>query len=124
MPDGPLTSELQKIVPGDTVLMRQKSTGTLVLDALTPAKRLFMISTGTGIAPFASLIRDPETYEKFEQIVLTHTCRDHAELAYGVELFAQARRRPADRRADGRPPHALFARRRARSRRAWAASRG
>ena len=88
--DGPLTSELQKIVPGDIVLMRQKSTGTLVLDALTPAKRLFMISTGTGIAPFASLIRDPETYEKFEQIVLTHTCRDHAELAYGEELFAQA----------------------------------
>ena len=88
--DGPLTSELQKIVPGDTVLMRQKSTGTLVLDALTPAKRLFMISTGTGIAPFASLIRDPETYEKFEQIVLTHTSRDHAELAYGEELFAQA----------------------------------
>ena len=102
VPDGPLTSELQKIVPGDTVLMRQKSTGTLVLDALTPAKRLFMISTGTGIAPFASLIRDPETYEKFEQIVLTHTCRDHAELAYGVELFAQAGERPADRRA-GRP---------------------
>ena len=88
--DGPLTSELQKIAPGDVVLMRQKSTGTLVLDALTPAKRLFMISTGTGIAPFASLIRDPETYEKFEQIVLTHTCRDHAELAYGEELFAQA----------------------------------
>jgi ferredoxin--NADP+ reductase len=88
--DGPLTSQLQKIVPGDTVLMRQKSTGTLVLDALTPAKRLFMISTGTGIAPFASLVRDPETYEKFEQIVLTHTCRDHVELAYGEELFAQA----------------------------------
>ena len=92
--DGPLTSELQKIVPGDTVLMRQKSTGTLVLDALTPAKRLFMISTGTGIAPFASLVRDPETYEKFEQIVLTHTCRDHAELAYGEELFAQAANDP------------------------------
>ena len=74
-------------MPGDTVLMRQKSTGTLVLDALTPAKRLFMISTGTGIAPFASLVRDPETYEKFEQVILTHTCRDHAELAYGEELF-------------------------------------
>ena len=59
VPDGPLTSELQKIVPGDTVLMRQKSTGTLVIDALTPAKRLFMISTGTGIAPFASL--DPRS---------------------------------------------------------------
>ena len=86
VPDGPLTSELQKIAPGDTVLMRQKSTGTLVNDALTPGKRLFMISTGTGIAPFASLVRDPETFEKFEQIVITHTCRDHAELAYGVEL--------------------------------------
>ena len=81
VPDGPLTSQLQKIVPGDTVLMRQKATGTLVADALTPAKRLFMISTGTGIAPFASLIRDPEIYEKFNRIILTHTCRDHAELA-------------------------------------------
>jgi ferredoxin/flavodoxin---NADP+ reductase len=87
VPEGPLTSELQKIVPGDTVLLRQKSTGTLVTDALTPAKRLFMISTGTGIAPFASLIRDPDTYEKFDEIIVTHTCRDHAELAYGVELF-------------------------------------
>lgn len=86
VPDGPLTSHLQKIVPGDIVLMRPKSTGTLVLDALTPGKRLFMISTGTGIAPFASLIRDPETYEKFEQVVLTHTCRDRDELTYGVEL--------------------------------------
>ena len=84
VPDGPLTSELQKIVPGDTVLLRQKSTGTLVIDALTPARRLFMISTGTGIAPFASLIRDPDTFEKFDEIVLTHTCRDHAELAYGA----------------------------------------
>lgn len=88
VPDGPLTSELQKIQVGDTVLMRQKSTGTLVLDALTPAKRLFMISTGTGIAPFASLLRDPDTYEKFEQVVLTHTCRDRAELVYGQELVA------------------------------------
>jgi ferredoxin--NADP+ reductase len=86
VPDGPLTSHLQQIQPGDTVLMRQKATGTLILDALTPAKRLFMISTGTGIAPFASLVRDPETYEKFEEVILTHTCRDHAELAYGIEL--------------------------------------
>lgn len=88
VPDGPLTSELQKIQVGDTVIMRQKSTGTLVLDALTPAKRLFMISTGTGIAPFASLLRDPDTYEKFEQVILTHTCRDTAELTYGQELVA------------------------------------
>ncbi|MEQ1941122.1 ferredoxin--NADP reductase [Mesorhizobium sp. VNQ89] len=87
VPEGPLTSHLQKVQPGDTVLLRQKTTGTLVVDALTPAKRLFMISTGTGIAPFASLVRDPDTYEKFDQIILTHTCRDHAELAYGVELF-------------------------------------
>jgi ferredoxin--NADP+ reductase len=86
VPEGPLTSHLQKIQPGDTILMRQKSTGTLVTDALTPAKRLFMISTGTGIAPFASLVRDPDTYEKFDEIIITHTCRDHAELAYGVEL--------------------------------------
>src|SRR5215510_1027204 len=78
VPDGPLTSHLQKIRPGDTVLMRQKATGTLVLDALTPAKRLFMISTGTGVAPFASLLRDPDTYEKFDRAILTHTCRDNA----------------------------------------------
>ncbi len=90
VPDGPLTSHLQKIVAGDTVLLRQKSTGTLVLDALTPAKRLYMISTGTGIAPFASLIRDPETYEKFDQIILTHTTRDVAELGYGAELYRQS----------------------------------
>ncbi|TWG67367.1 MULTISPECIES: ferredoxin--NADP reductase [unclassified Aminobacter] len=86
VPDGPLTQHLQKIQPGDTVLMRPKPTGTLVLDALTPGKRLWMISTGTGIAPFASLIRDPETYEKFEQVILTHTCRDVGELTYGQEL--------------------------------------
>jgi ferredoxin--NADP+ reductase len=88
VPDGPLTSELQKIVPGDTVLLRQKATGTLVLDALKPGRRLWMIATGTGIAPFASLIRDPETYDKFEEIVLTNTCRGVAELTYGNELFA------------------------------------
>lgn len=88
VPDGPLTSELQKIVPGDTILIRQKSTGTLVLDALTPASRLFMISTGTGFAPFASLLRDPDTYEKFGEVIVTHTCRDRAELVYGQELVA------------------------------------
>ena len=88
VPDGPLTSELQKIQVGDTVIMRQKATGTLVLDALTPAKRLLMISTGTGIAPFASLLRDPDTYEKFDEVILTHTCRDNAELTYGQELVA------------------------------------
>ncbi|TKT80253.1 ferredoxin--NADP reductase [Aquamicrobium sp. LC103] len=94
VPDGPLTQHLQKIQPGDTVLLRQKSTGTLVLDALTPAKRLYMISTGTGIAPFASLLRDPETYEKFEEVILTHTCRDVAELTYGEELARAAAEDP------------------------------
>lgn len=92
--DGPLTQHLQKIQPGDTVLMRQKSTGTLVHDALLPGKRLYMISTGTGIAPFASLVRDPETYEKFGEVILTHTCRDVAELKYGDELIAATREDP------------------------------
>ena len=86
VPDGPLTEHLQKIKPGDTVLMRKKPTGTLVNDALIPGKRLYMFSTGTGIAPFASLVRDPETYEKFDQVILTHTCREIAELKYGEEL--------------------------------------
>jgi ferredoxin--NADP+ reductase len=86
VPDGPLTRHLQKIMPGDTVLLRAKPTGTLVLDALTPGRRLWMISTGTGIAPFASIARDPETYDKFEQVILTHTCREAAELTYGEEL--------------------------------------
>ena len=67
VPGGPLTEHLQKIVKGDPVLMRQKSTGTLVNDALLPGKRLWMFSTGTGFAPFASLVRDPETFEKYEK---------------------------------------------------------
>ena len=60
--------------------------GTLVLDALLPRKRLYLFSTGTGIAPFASLIRDPETYERYEKVILTHTCRQRAELSYGLKL--------------------------------------
>ena len=86
VPDGPLTEHLQKIKVGDTILMRKKPTGTLVNDALIPGKRVYMFSTGTGIAPFASLIRDPETYEKFDQVILTHTCREIEELKYGEEL--------------------------------------
>lgn len=89
MPDGPLTEHLQRIRLGDTVLMRKKPTGTLVLDALLPGKRLYMLSTGTGIAPFASLVRDPETYEKFEQVVLLHGCHERAEPDYGEDLVAQ-----------------------------------
>jgi ferredoxin--NADP+ reductase len=94
VPDGPLTQHLQKIQPGDIVLMRPKPTGTLVLDALTPGKRVFMIATGTGMAPFASLVRDPETYEKFDQVILTNTCRDVADLQYGNELAALATEDP------------------------------
>lgn len=86
VPDGPLTSRLQKIEKGDTVLLGRKPVGTLVLDALLPGKRLYMFSTGTGIAPFASLIRDPETYERYDQIILTHTCRQRSELSYGLKL--------------------------------------
>lgn len=87
VPNGPLTEHLQKIQIGDTILIRKKPTGTLVNDALLPGKRIYMFSTGTGIAPFASLIRDPETYEKFEEVILTHTCREVAELKYGIELY-------------------------------------
>ena len=86
--DGPLTSRLRHVKPGDDVLLGRKPTGTLVLDALKPGHRLFLFSTGTGIAPFASLVRDPETYEKFQQIVLTHTCRRVADLEYGAKLVA------------------------------------
>ncbi|WP_259780831.1 ferredoxin--NADP reductase [Aestuariispira ectoiniformans] len=84
--DGPLTSRLQNIKPGDMVLLGKKPTGTLVLDALLPGKRLYMFSTGTGIAPFASVIRDPETYERYDEVILTHTCRTVAELEYGNQL--------------------------------------
>lgn len=86
VPNGPLTEHLQKIKIGDTVLMRKKSTGTLVLDALLPGKRLYLLSTGTGVAPFASLVRDPETYEKFEEVVLIQTTREVNELNYAREL--------------------------------------
>jgi ferredoxin/flavodoxin---NADP+ reductase len=91
VPDGPLTSRLQTIRRGDAILMRQKPTGTLVNDALEAGRRLYMFSTGTGIAPFASLARDPETYEKFDEIILTHTCREVAELRYGVDLVESIR---------------------------------
>lgn len=94
VPEGPLTEHLQKIRPGDTVLMKKKPTGTLVNDALLPGERLWMFSTGTGIAPFASLIREPETYDKFQHVVLTHTTRLASELVYGEELVAAFREDP------------------------------
>jgi ferredoxin/flavodoxin---NADP+ reductase len=86
VPDGPLTSKLQHIKVGDEIILRPKPVGTLVHDALLPGKRLYLLSTGTGFAPFASLLREPETYEKYEQVIMMHTCREVAELAYGREL--------------------------------------
>ncbi|KUP91309.1 ferredoxin--NADP reductase [Tritonibacter horizontis] len=86
VPDGPLTSRLQKIAPGDEIILRPKPVGTLVLDALLPGKRLWMICTGTGVAPFASLLRDPETWEQYDEVILAHTCRTAAELDYGRTL--------------------------------------
>ncbi|MFY0609876.1 MAG: ferredoxin--NADP reductase [Hyphomicrobiaceae bacterium] len=94
VPGGPLTEHLQHIALGDTVLVRKKATGTLVLDALAPARRLYLLATGTGIAPFASLIRDPEIYERFEQIVVTHTCRDSGGLTYGWDVIQRAKDDP------------------------------
>lgn len=94
VPDGPLTEHLQRIQVGDTVLMRKKPTGTLVNDALLPGKRLYMFATGTGIAPFASLIRDPDTYQKFDTLILCHTCREVAELTYGFNLVASLKDDP------------------------------
>ena len=86
VPDGPLTSRLQHIAPGDEIILRPKPVGTLVLDALLPGKRLWFLATGTGIAPFASLMRDPETYERYDQVIMMHTCREAAELDYGRQL--------------------------------------
>jgi ferredoxin--NADP+ reductase len=86
VPDGPLTSRLQHIAAGDQIILRPKPVGTLVLDALLPGKRIWFLATGTGIAPFASLMRDPETYEKYDQVIMMHTCRTAAELEYGREL--------------------------------------
>ena len=80
--DGPLTSKLQHIQVGDTIVVGRKPTGTLLIDYLTPAKRLYLIGTGTGLAPFMSIIRDPETYERFEQVILLHGVREVKELAY------------------------------------------
>ena len=85
VPDGPLTSRLQKVQVEDEVLLGRKPVGTLVLDALRPGKRLYMFSTGTGFAPFASLVRDPEVYEKFDEVIVTHTCRHVDELQYSSE---------------------------------------
>ena len=83
VPDGPLTQHLQKLQPGDTILVGGKATGTLVQDNLQPGKTLYLLGTGTGLAPFISIIKDPDTYERYDHIVLAHGCREVTELGYG-----------------------------------------
>ena len=86
VPDGPLTSRLQHLKVGDEVLINPKCTGTLTIDNVTQADNLYLLSTGTGIAPFMSIIRDPSTYEKFKNVILCHTTRTHAEHTYQKEI--------------------------------------
>jgi len=90
VPDGPLTSRLQHIMPGDKVLIGRKPVGTLLTDSLLPGRNLYLLGTGTGLAPFMSLIKDPETYENMEKVVLVHGVRSVAELAYADEIAALA----------------------------------
>jgi ferredoxin--NADP+ reductase len=82
VPDGPLTSRLQHIQVGDKIIVGKKPTGTLLIDYLLPGKRLYLLGTGTGLAPYLSIVRDPETYEKFEDVVVVHGVRLVAELAF------------------------------------------
>jgi ferredoxin--NADP+ reductase len=88
VPDGPLTSKLQHLKVGDEIYVNSKPTGTLTVDNLLPGKRLYMLSTGTGLAPFLSIIRDPEVYEQYEKVILTHGVRTVNELAYN-ELITE-----------------------------------
>lgn len=84
VPDGPLTSRLQHVRVGDSLLVGTRPTGTLVIGNLRPGKTLWLLATGTGLAPFLSIIKDPETYEAFDRVVLTHTVRTVADLAYST----------------------------------------
>jgi ferredoxin/flavodoxin---NADP+ reductase len=94
VPNGPLTSRLQSIKPGDEVLIGNKPTGTLVIDYLLPGKNLYLLSTGTGLAPFLSIIKDPETYQRFETVVLVHGVRTMADLAYKDTLIKDLPQHP------------------------------
>lgn len=93
VPDGKLTSRLKDLTPGDPVLVGAKATGTLLLDSLTPGRNLYLLGTGTGLAPFLSIVRDPEVYERFEKVILVHGCRHVRDLAYRSALSADL---PAD----------------------------
>lgn len=88
VPNGPLTQHLQKLQPGDEIIVGGKPTGTLIQDNLTPGKYLLMLSTGTGLAPFVSVIKDPDAYERYEKLILVHGCRQINELAYGEKVVA------------------------------------
>jgi ferredoxin/flavodoxin---NADP+ reductase len=92
--DGPLTSRLQKIREGDEILIGKKPTGTLVLDGLRPGRNLYLLGTGTGLAPFLSLVRDPEVYERFDRVIVTHTVRELADLNYRDFLSHQLAQDP------------------------------
>ncbi|MEM6463836.1 MAG: ferredoxin--NADP reductase [Pseudomonadota bacterium] len=94
VPGGPLTSRLQCIRSGDWILVSRKPTGTLLLDHLAPTGTLLLLCTGTGIAPFVSILHDPETYDRFQRVVLVHGCRTVAELAYGKSTVASLRADP------------------------------
>jgi ferredoxin--NADP+ reductase len=94
VPDGPLTSRLRHVQIGDDIILRPKTTGTLNLARLSDGKRLYLLATGTGFAPFASLIRDPETYERFDQVNLVHGCRTIAELGYSQKIVADSHAHP------------------------------
>lgn len=89
VPDGPLTSRLQKIEPGDQIYLGRKPTGTLVADALLPGKRLFLLATGTGLAPFLSVARDPDIYDLYDHVVVVHSVRRVSDLAYRDEQEAK-----------------------------------
>ena len=82
VPGGPLTSRLRHIQPGDPILVGRKATGTLLLDHLQPGKRLYLLASGTGLAPFMSIIRDPETYERYAQVIVAHSVRRVSDLGY------------------------------------------
>ena len=92
VPDGPLTSRLRDVKAGDTILVGRKPTGTLILQNLLAGRTLYLLSTGTGLAPFASIIKDPDTYSAYEKVVLVHGCRQVAELAYGEKLVSDLMR--------------------------------
>ncbi len=91
VPDGPLTSRLQHLQPGDPLLVGRKPVGTLIQDNLLPGKTLYLLGTGTGLAPFTSIIKDPDTYDRYDHIVLVHGCREIAELGYGEQVVNEVK---------------------------------